>query len=96
MQYKIHEVADIAGISVRTLHYYDEIGLLTPSQKTRAGYRIYSEEEIAVLHQIMLLKELGFSLDSIKSLGTKNALTDTSVLIAQRQVLERKKPDSKK
>ena len=91
MHYRIHEAADIAGVSVRTLHYYDEFGLLSPSQKTEAGYRIYSEADVAKLHQIMLLKELGFSLDSIRNLGASNALTDKGVLLSQRKVLEKKK-----
>lgn len=88
--YTIHEIADIAGISVRTLHYYDQIGLLVPPQKTEAGYRLYCEADVVTLHQIMLLKELGFSLKRIGNLGAKNALSDKNVLIAQRNVLEKK------
>lgn len=56
--YSIKQAADIAGISVRTLHHYDQIGLLAPSGRTQSGYRQYSEEDLALLAQITLLKEL--------------------------------------
>lgn len=91
MVYKVHEIADIAGISVRTLHYYDEIGLLIPTEKTEAGYRLYNDDDIIKLQQILMLKELGFPLKQIKNLSTRNVLSDQKVLIAQRTVLEKKR-----
>ncbi len=65
---KIKEVADLVGISVRTLHHYDEIGLLTPEKTTEAGYRIYSKENLELLQQILFFRELGFPLKKIKEI----------------------------
>ncbi|MFQ5599611.1 MAG: MerR family transcriptional regulator [Candidatus Krumholzibacteriia bacterium] len=63
---KVGDLAKQTGVSVRTLHYYDEIGLLKPSHHTQAGYRLYAEEDIARLQQIMSLRQLGFSLGEIR------------------------------
>lgn len=87
MMYKVSEAAEMAGISVRTLHYYDQIGLLSPSEKTHAGYRMYTDADMAMLFQIVMLKELGFSLKRIRELGASSALADKAVLAAQRDVL---------
>lgn len=65
---KVKEVADLVGISVRTLHHYDEIGLLVPDEVTEAGYRIYSEKNLGLLQQILFFRELGFPLQSIRSI----------------------------
>ena len=62
------EVAELVGISVRTLHHYDEIGLLTPDEITESGYRVYSDENLEILQQILFFKELGFSLKEIKEI----------------------------
>jgi DNA-binding transcriptional MerR regulator len=66
MSYTVKTVADLAGISVRTLHYYDEIGLLSPAGSTGAGYRLYSHDDLERLQQILFFRELGFSLEDIK------------------------------
>ena len=63
---KIGELAEKTGISIRTLHYYDEIGLLSPSQRTEVGHRLYSDRDIAQLQQILSLRQLGFSLEEIR------------------------------
>lgn len=68
MAMKVKEVADLVGVSVRTLHHYDEIGLLIPDQTTESGYRLYSDENLELLQQILFFKELGFSLQSIKEI----------------------------
>ena len=68
MTMKVKEVADLVGISVRTLHHYDEIGLLTPEQTTESGYRIYSDENLEMLQQILFFRELGFPLKKIKEI----------------------------
>lgn len=65
---KVKEVANLVGISVRTLHHYDEIGLLKPDQMNEAGYRIYSQENLDRLQQILFFKELGFSLKRMKEI----------------------------
>lgn len=64
----IHKLAKLAGVSVRTLHYYDEIGLLRPSRIGENGYRYYESAEIARLQQIMFFRELDFSLERIKEI----------------------------
>ncbi len=65
---KIHEVAELSGVTIRTLQYYDKIGLLTPSEVTEAGYRIYHEEDIDRLQQILFFRELEFPLKEIKDI----------------------------
>ena len=62
---KIGELAKQTGLSIRTLHYYDEIGLLCPSHRTEVGYRLYSNRDIIRLQQIVSLRQLGFSLREI-------------------------------
>lgn len=66
--YKVKEVADMVGISVRTLHHYDEIGLLKPETVTPAGYRLYSDKDLERLQQILFFKELDFDLKKIKEI----------------------------
>src|SRR5262249_11242058 len=68
--YRVREFAELAGVTVRTLHHYDRAGLLTP-RRTRAGYRIYPETNLPRLQQILVLKHLGLRLadiaDAVKS-----------------------------
>jgi MerR family transcriptional regulator, thiopeptide resistance regulator len=66
--WKVGELSKLTGLTIRTLHHYDEIGLLCPRFHTDAGHRLYAESDIVKLQQIMSLKELGFSLDEIKEL----------------------------
>ena len=68
--YLVKKVSEISGVSVRTLHHYDEIGLLSPL-KDENGYRYYSEDDMSVLQSILFYKYLGFSLKQIKELLTK-------------------------
>lgn len=68
MAMKVKEVSELASISVRTLHHYDEIGLLVPDEITAAGYRMYSDANLERLQQILFFKELGFSLKEIKNI----------------------------
>lgn len=65
---KVKEVSKLTGVSIRTLHHYDAIGLLTPDDSTEAGYRLYSDENLATLQQILFFRELGFPLKKIKEL----------------------------
>ena len=64
----VGEVAALAGVTVRTLHHYDRIGLLSPSGRTSAGYRRYSAADLDRLHQVLLYRELGFPLEEVASL----------------------------
>jgi DNA-binding transcriptional MerR regulator len=64
----VGEVAALAGVTVRTLHHYDRIGLLSPSGRTTAGYRQYAPADLDRLHQVLLYRELGFSLEEIATL----------------------------
>jgi MerR family transcriptional regulator, thiopeptide resistance regulator len=68
MSYTVGRVAEIAGVTVRTLHHYDEIGLLTPSTRTSAGYRRYDDVDLERLQQILLYRELGFTLEEIAAI----------------------------
>jgi DNA-binding transcriptional MerR regulator len=63
--YTVKKIAQLAGVSVRTLHYYDELGLLSPEYRRENGYRYYGEKSAARLQQIMFFRELGFKLDEI-------------------------------
>ena len=65
---KISEVAKLSGVTVRTLHYYDEIGLLNPSETTEVGYRMYSNKDLETLQQILFFRELDFPLNEIKEI----------------------------
>ncbi|MGW5094071.1 MerR family transcriptional regulator [Streptomyces nodosus] len=68
MSYSVGEVAGFAGVTVRTLHHYDEIGLLVPGERTRAGHRRYGEADLDRLQQIRFYRELGFPLDEVAAL----------------------------
>jgi DNA-binding transcriptional MerR regulator len=65
VSYSVGQVAELAGVTVRTLHHYDEIGLLRPRDRSGAGYRRYAESDLERLQQIMFYRELGFALDEI-------------------------------
>jgi DNA-binding transcriptional MerR regulator len=64
----VGEVAALAGVTVRTLHHYDRIGLLSPSGRTTAGYRQYAPADLDRLHQVLLYRELGFPLEEVATL----------------------------
>jgi DNA-binding transcriptional MerR regulator len=64
----VGEVAALAGVTVRTLHHYDRIGLLSPSERTSAGYRRYTPSDLDRLHQVLVYRELGFPLEEIATL----------------------------
>ena len=64
----VKQVSDLTGVSVRMLHYYDQIGLLKPSAITKAGYRLYDDEAIVILQQILFFKELDIPLKEIKEI----------------------------
>jgi MerR family transcriptional regulator, thiopeptide resistance regulator len=64
----VGDVAALAGVTVRTLHHYDRIGLLTPSERTAAGYRRYTPSDLDRLHQILVYRDLGFPLEEVATL----------------------------
>ena len=88
---KVKEVADLVGISVRTLHHYDEIGLLKPDEVTEAGYRKYSEKNLEDLQQILFFRELGFPLKKIKDIIHDPAFNKEEALRLHRSMLIQKK-----
>ncbi|MGG6310552.1 MerR family transcriptional regulator [Paenibacillus macerans] len=68
--WKVGDLAKITGLTVRTLRFYDQIGLFSPSGQTESGHRLYNEADLSRLQQILSLKELGLSLEEIKSVLT--------------------------
>lgn len=91
MRYKIKEFAVLAGVSVRTLHYYDEIGLLKPEfVEEYNGYRFYSEKSLERMQEIMFYRELDFSLKDIMLILSSPDYDKPSALIKQRELLELK------
>ncbi|AJP04435.1 transcriptional regulator [Streptomyces cyaneogriseus subsp. noncyanogenus] len=68
MSYSVGQVAAFAGVTVRTLHHYDKAGLLSPSDRSQAGYRLYGEADLVRLQQILFYRELGFPLDEIAAI----------------------------
>ncbi|MEM6989237.1 MAG: MerR family transcriptional regulator [Myxococcota bacterium] len=66
-RYKVKEVAALSGVTVRTLHHYDTIGLLCPTARTSAGYRLYDDAALLRLHQILVYRELGLALEQIRA-----------------------------
>ena len=87
----VKEISDLTGISVRTLHYYDEIGLLKPTQKSDAGYRLYDDKALETLQQILFFREFDISLKEIKAVLDNPALERNQILQVQRKMLVTKK-----
>lgn len=90
-QYSVNHLAKLAGVSVRTLHHYDRLGLLKPSVRTEAKYRLYGEPELIRLQQILFYKELDFTLGEIRSMledphfNVLNALESHKLALQARQ-----------
>ena len=87
----VKEISDLTGISVRTLHYYDEIGLLKPTEKNDAGYRLYDDKALETLQQILFFREFDISLKEIKAVLDNPALERNQILQVQRKMLVTKK-----
>lgn len=85
---KINEVAKLTRISVRTLQHYDAIGLLSPDTVTAAGYRIYSQNNLHLLQQILFFKKLGFPLKKIKEIIESPSFERIEALEVQQQMLQ--------
>ncbi len=91
MAYKVGDVAKLARVSVRTLRHYDEIGLLRPSDHSRAGYRLYTAEDLTRLQQVLFYKELGFGLEEIRDLMADPAFNRREALASQRHLIARQR-----
>ncbi len=87
VSYEVGAVARLSGVTVRTLHHYDQIGLLRPSDRTPAGYRRYDERDLERLQRILFYRELGFDLDRIKHLVDDGATGGLAHLRAQHRLL---------
>ncbi|MEW8977794.1 MAG: MerR family transcriptional regulator [Symbiobacterium sp.] len=91
MALTVKAVADLAGVSVRTLHHYDEIGLLKPAGQSASGYRLYSQQDVERLQQILFFRELGFSLREIKQIIDSPDFDRQQALLAHREALQQRK-----
>ena len=87
----VKEISDLTGISVRTLHYYDEIGLLKPTEKSEAGYRLYDDKALETLQQILFFREFDIPLKQIKAIMDNPILERNQILKMQRKMLVTKK-----
>jgi DNA-binding transcriptional MerR regulator len=87
----VQKLSQIAGVSTRTLRYYDEIGILKPARISSSGYRIYDQREIDMLQQILFYRELGVSLESIKTIITLPSFDEVKALKEHREKLLEKR-----
>lgn len=92
MEYTVQKLGKMAGISTRTLRYYDEIGILRPARINSSGYRIYGEAEVDKLQQILFYRELGVSLERIRDIITSPSFDSVDALREHREkLLEKRK-----
>jgi DNA-binding transcriptional MerR regulator len=89
MAYTVKELAQLSGVSVRTLHFYDEIGLLKPARVGENQYRYYGEEQLLALQQILFFRELGFELKKIQSIVGGKEFDRNEALRTHRKVLQK-------
>lgn len=89
--YQPHQFAKRAGVTIRALHHYDRLGLLKPSGRTSAGYRLYSDRDLVRLEQIVALKFIGFPLSHIRDLLNRKDLDVAAALRKQRQIIAEKR-----
>jgi DNA-binding transcriptional MerR regulator/uncharacterized cupin superfamily protein len=89
MAYTVRQVASMSGVSVRTLHFYDETGLLRPAYVGENGYRYYEEPQLLALQQILLYREMGFPLKQIREILGREDFETLGALKSHREVLRR-------
>lgn len=89
MAITVKEIAQLSGVSVRTLHWYDQIGILPPSYIGANGYRYYEQEQLLILQHILFFKELGFGLNDIKQLLKQSSNDKIKTLQAHKKVLQK-------
>ena len=94
MEYSIKELSELAGVSARTLRYYDEIGLLKPLRVNEAGYRYYGEKEVAILQQILFFRERGFELKTVQKIIYDDNFDMLNAMEEHLQALEKQKADT--
>ncbi|MCH4828017.1 MerR family transcriptional regulator [Planococcus halocryophilus] len=87
MEYTVQKLANLSGISTRTLRYYDELDLLKPARKTSSGYRIYGQSEVDKLQQILFYRELGLGLEQIKNIVNDPEFNGSQALAEHREKL---------
>ncbi|WP_047152327.1 MerR family transcriptional regulator [Aneurinibacillus tyrosinisolvens] len=90
MAYTVKELAQLSGVSVRTLHYYDEIGLLNPAFLGDNGYRYYEEDQLLQLQQILFFRELDFRLDDIQAILKSSTFDQIDALNSHKRLLEQR------
>ncbi len=88
--FRVKELARVAGVTVRTLHHYDDIGLLVPRERSAAGYRLYDDDDLLRLQQILIGRELGLSLEDIRRMLDDPAFDRRAALLRQREQLEQR------
>lgn len=89
MAYTVTKLAKISGVSVRTLHWYDEVDLLKPAYYGSNGYRYYEEEQLLILQQILFFRELGFELSQIQKILNRSDFDKIKALRSHKKVLEK-------
>lgn len=88
--YRVSEVAELSGLSIRALHHYDAIGLLVPSRRSPAGYRLYDDDDLLRLQQVLIGRALGLPLEAIRRSLDDPSFDRRRALLAQRAELERR------
>lgn len=88
--YTVGAAAELAGLSVRTLHYYDQIGLARPSSRSPAGYRLYTDADLALLQRVVFYRELGLDLGDIAEILADPDTTDADHLRRQRELIDQR------
>src|ERR1043165_9027093 len=96
MAYTVKQVARMSGVSVRTLHFYDEVGLLKPARVGANGYRFYNEPQLLTLQQILFYRELGFELKQIKRILGRPDFDRIAALESHRKILRKNLTRTKK
>lgn len=87
MEYTVQKLSELAGVSSRTLRYYDEIGILKPARINSSGYRIYGQKEVSKLQQILFYRELGMGLETIKEIINSPSFNSIAALREHREKL---------
>ncbi|MCE9667999.1 MerR family transcriptional regulator [Myxococcus stipitatus] len=87
MAFTVSQVSRLAKVSVRALHHYDELGLLRPSERSEAGYRLYTQADLERLQQVLFFRELGFPLEEIRRILEDSRFDLRGALLMQRQLL---------